>query len=312
VLPWDHLAPEGLRDFLRAERERALAAEVTEPCDPTGCPACGQCEDYAVNGEAPPAIERRPSYHSASAATGKVRVEFSKFGKMKYLPHLSLMRTFHRALRRAGIPVAYSQGHTPHPRIQLGPPLPLGYEGDREYVDIETHSVISPAELAEKLGESLPGGLEVQRAVAVPLRGPSLFEIVTLQTYRVVIPKGHLPRDSAGDWLLNRIMEPAHLFIERTRKGKTKRIDLKPAVARAEIIGESDSEIDLVLALRRKDGSSPRPNDVLRTACGFAGQEEFAWKITRTANLTATEEPLSSPMDSPPAEKKKKVLTSRR
>jgi radical SAM-linked protein len=228
---------------------------------------------------------------------GKVRLEFAKYDRMKYLPHLSLLRTFHRALRRAKIPVAYSQGHTPHPRIQPGPPLPIGYEGDREYVDIETSIPFNPAEFARRLNATLPDGLEIRRAAAVPVKSRALFDVIDIQTYRVILPKEHLSPEGSADWILTRLRSDDDLVMERIRKGKLRTVNLRPAVARVELTGENDTEIEILLTLRRINGSAPRPGDVVRIAGGFEKDKEFAWKITRTANHVTEDEELKSPLD---------------
>jgi radical SAM family uncharacterized protein/radical SAM-linked protein len=311
-LPWDHLSPRDLKSFLAQERDRSLEALSSPACDPVDCPSCGICEDYPLMEEGEAVLEHRERTAVPISAPSKIRLEFAKHGRMKYLPHLSLIRTLNRAFRRAGIPVAYSQGHTPHPRIQAGPPLPLGYEGDREYLDVEVARVFNPAELAQRLTDCLPEGLEVRRAVNLPHKGRSLFDIIDLQTYRVVMPKGALPAEDPGSWILSRILDAEELPLERTRKGKVKRVDLRPSVARAELIGESDEDIELLLSLHRSGGSAARPGDLLRIAGGFTREEEFSWKITRTANMVVQDGKWYSPIDLPKEAQRKKIPIFRR
>jgi hypothetical protein len=130
--------------------------------------------------------------------------------------------------------------------------------------------------------------------------------------YRVVVPKRQLPAEAPGEWLPSRILNAEKILVERTRKGKTKILDLRPFVAKAEIIGESDEEVELLLSLRRTGGSAPRPSDVIRVACGFTGDEEYEWKIARTENLTSQEGLWYTPIDLPKEKKKRKTLTCRR
>jgi len=312
-LPWDHLTPPDLKEFLMEEHRRALQAVPSPACDPADCPSCGLCEDYPMAGEEDATLpeETRGAPVPAPVA-GKVRLEFAKYGRMKYLPHLSLLRTFHRALRRAKVPVAYSQGHTPHPRIQPGPPLPIGYEGDREYIDVETSTVFNPAEIARRLNATLPDGLEIRRAAAVPLKSRALFDIIDLQTYRVILPKEHLPSDGPAEWVLTRLRSDDDLIMERIRKGKLRTLNLRPAVARVELTGESDTEIEILLTLRRVNGSAPRPGDVVRIAGEFEKDKEFSWKITRTANHVTEDEEWKSPLDLTNQTRRTKTASCRR
>jgi len=312
-LPWDHLTPADLKEFLMEEHRRALLAVPSPACDPTDCPSCGLCEDYPM-----PAEEEETAAGAGGGApapapvAGKVRLEFAKYDLMRYLPHLSLLRTFHRALRRAKIPVAYSQGHTPHPRIQPGPPLPIGYEGDREYIDVETSTVFNPAEIARRLNATLPDGLEIRRAVAVTVKSRALFDIINLQTYRVTLPKEHLPGDRPGEWILDRLRSGEDLIMEKVRKGRVKTVNLRPAVAKAELSCESDTEVEILLTLHRVDGSAPRPGDIFRIAGGFEKEKEFEWKITRTANYVAQDEQWNTPINLPNQKNRTRTVTCRR
>jgi radical SAM family uncharacterized protein/radical SAM-linked protein len=312
VLPWDHLAPPELKAFLLEEHRRSLEAIASPACDPTDCPACGMCEDYPLNDDEEPVIEPAAAATETAAVRGKIRLEFAKYGSMKYLPHLSLLRTFHRAFRRARIPVAYSQGHSPHPKIQAGPPLPIGFEGDSEYLDIELATLITPAEAARMLAEELPAGLDLKRAVAVPLKGRSLFDMIGLQTYRVVLPKERLPEKDPGGWLIARILEAEELTMVRTRKGKTRTIDLRPSVSGAEQIGESEEDIELLLTLLRTGGGASRPDDVIRIAGGFDAGEEFSWHITRTTNKVLQEGQWHTPIALPREPAKRRIPICKR
>jgi len=311
-LPWDHLSPRGQKEFLAGERGLSLEAVATPACEPLDCPACGQCDDYPVMEDGEPVIEHRITPPGRMPAPSTIRLEFAKYGTMKYLPHLALIRTLHRAFRRAGIPVMYSQGHTPHPRIQAGPPLPMGYESDREYIDVEVSKVFSPADLARTLSAALPEGIEIRGAVAVTRKGRSLFEMIDLQVYRVVMPKESLPDGDPGTWIVSRILDAEELPLERTRKGKVKVIDLRPSVARVELIGESDSEIELLLSLHRTDGSAARPGDLLRVAGGFTQETEYSWRITRTANMVLQDGKWHTPTDLPKEPQRKRIPTFKR
>jgi radical SAM family uncharacterized protein/radical SAM-linked protein len=311
-LPWDHLAPPDLKTFLLEEHRRSLEAAASPACDPTDCPACGICEDYPVSDDEEPIIEPAAAPTEAAAVPGKIRLEFAKYGPMKYLPHLSLIRTFHRAFRRAHIPVAHSLGHSPHPKMQAGPPLPIGFESDGEYLDVELATLITPAEVMRMLAEELPAGLQLKGAISVPLKGRSLFDMIGLQTYRVVIPKEGLRSESPGAWIIARILEAGELILVRTRKGKTKNIDLRPSVSAVEQIGESEKDIEILLTLLRSGGGAARPDDVIRIAGGFEAGEEFSWHITRTANKVLQEGQWHTPIALPREPVKRKIPICRR
>jgi radical SAM-linked protein len=232
-----------------------------------------------------PAAPAAPQPAAPPALGDRLRLEFAKFGALRYLSHLALARAVQRLFRRAEVPLAFSQGHSPHPKIHFGPPLPLGYDGDAEYLDFETAEPVDPAALLARLAATAPRGLEVRRLVRVPARAKSLFDLVALQVYRVTLPKEGLPGPDPGAWLTGRIMDAPELLASRERDGVVKTRDVRPLVRRAEIIGESEDEIEVRLELRRIGDASARPDEVLRAAGGFPAGEEFRWRITRTANL---------------------------
>jgi radical SAM-linked protein len=185
------------------------------------------------------------------------------------------------------VPLAFSQGHSPHPKIQFGPPLPVGFEGEAEYLDFETAEPVDPAALLPRLAAAAPRGLEMRALARVEPRGRSLFELIALQVYRVTLPKERLPGTDPGGWLVDRILRAAELPVQRERDGVTKTRDVRPLVHGAEVIGESDETVELRLELRRVGDASARPDEVLRAAGCFPAGEEIRWRIARTANLVA-------------------------
>jgi hypothetical protein len=127
----------------------------------------------------------------------------------------------------------------------------------------------------------------VRALVRVPPRARSLFDLIALQVYRVVLPKERLPAAEPGAWLVERIMQAAELSVRRERDGVVKTRDVRPLVRAAEVIGESEESLELRLELRRVGDASARPDEVLRAAGGFPAGEEIWWRIARTANLVA-------------------------
>jgi radical SAM-linked protein len=104
----------------------------------------------------------------------RLRLRFSRGEELKYISHLDLMRLWERALRRAGIPIAYSEGFSPHPRISLAAPLPVGVTSEAELMDIVVKKVVSPYFFIQNTKQQLPQGIEVFEVLQVPLTLPSL------------------------------------------------------------------------------------------------------------------------------------------
>ena len=118
-------------------------------------------------------------------AVQRLRLRFSRGEELKYISHLDLMRLWERVLRRAGMPVAYSEGFSPHPRISLAAPLPIGVTSGAELMDIVAKKTVSPHFFMQNTKPQLPRGLEVIEIVQVPLTAPSLQSQTQSIDYRV-------------------------------------------------------------------------------------------------------------------------------
>jgi len=113
-----------------------------------------------------------------------------------FLAHLDLARAMERAVRRARVPVALTQGFNPHPRLAFAAPLPVGVTGRREVLEIWLDEVIGAGELADRLNSSLPAGLQVLRAREVAAGAPSLMSMVDGAWYAMTLETG----DGAARW----------------------------------------------------------------------------------------------------------------
>lgn len=185
----------------------------------------------------------------------RVRIRYSVAGKIRFLSHRDVARVLERAIRRAGIPVAYSQGFSPRPKVQYGLALSTGYESDGEYIDIELdHDRPGPRDadaIASVLAPCLPNGLVVQAAAAVPPGQPSLQDSVEATAWEVLVehpdPEGLAAR--AAEMLASETYE-----IEIVRKGKQVREDLRPLLGHLEVL----PAIDEPTLLRVELGTKPR------------------------------------------------------
>ncbi|HXX81352.1 MAG TPA: TIGR03960 family B12-binding radical SAM protein, partial [Thermodesulfovibrionales bacterium] len=189
VLPWDGIESGVRKEFLWKEFQKALSCEMTADCRKM-CHACGlKCTDVyktpspeaGCQGRTLEILpERRqqvpPAMRNHSLVPGKIRVRvlFSKTGDLRYLSHRELMTAIIRAMRRADIPVAYSQGFHPSPRVSFGPPLSVGMGGKREYFDMELRPGLRINGMRETLNGLLPEGLSVHDMRLIPEEEPSL------------------------------------------------------------------------------------------------------------------------------------------
>lgn len=162
-----------------------------------------------------------------TAPAPRVRIRFTKLGRVRFLGHRDLARLWERTLRRAGIPVAYSQGHAPRPRLAFGLALGVGDESYAEYLDVlldvEATSVAGP-ELCERLSGLLPAGLDAVGAV-VPAPGTeSLQQAVVACSWRIEVPDADIDDLSAR---VDAAMSAPSLPVERVVKGRPTTRDLR-------------------------------------------------------------------------------------
>ena len=123
---------------------------------------------------------------AASAPVGRVRLTFSKEGALRYIGHLDLVRMWERAFRRARLPLAYTLGFTPHPRLTFAAPLALGATSEGELLDVYLREALTTDELVERIAAELPAGCAVRSAAALAVEGPPLTGLTRWAAYTVL------------------------------------------------------------------------------------------------------------------------------
>lgn len=193
----------------------------------------------------------------------KVRLRFAKLGKIRFISHRDVARIWERALRRAELPVAYTEGFSPRPKLSFGLALPTGHESLGEYLDVDLASVAGPSidvvELPARLDPCLPVGLDAQGAAVIEPGTPSLQQAVTSCTWRIEVVGASADRLAS---LVEAALVAEELPITRIRKGREEQIDLRPTVLSAEVAGPTDRGAALVAELATQPRSA-RPSDLL-------------------------------------------------
>ncbi|MEB3155829.1 MAG: TIGR03960 family B12-binding radical SAM protein [Cyanobacteriota bacterium] len=176
-LPWDHLDSGVDKAWLAADLKRALAAAEVPDCSFAACSHCGVCGPelgHNIVLPPPPVPPAHPPRKPPSARVRRLRFGFRKTGSLAWISHLDTVRLLDRSLRREGLPVSFTGGFHPMPRLQLALPLPLGVEGTGEWLDLEFCEPVEPEEMRERWQRQLPADLHLLSAVVVPVAGPSL------------------------------------------------------------------------------------------------------------------------------------------
>ena len=192
----------------------------------------------------------------------KLRLRATKLGKIRFTSHRDLARVWERALRRAELPVASSQGFTPRPRISFGLALPTGAESIAEYVDVDLAEDLAAEDvsgLPATLTSLLPDGFDVLAAAERPPTGGSLQEVVTSCTWELWAPMLDVRHHRDACLLL----DAASLPLDRERKGKRSADDVRPLILDLRVSSETNGRL---IADTATTGRGLRPSELARLA----------------------------------------------
>ena len=255
TLPWGHIDKGQSTEHLIAERQRTSAETFSRPSTTAPpidtAPVASASDDSAQWGRG----KKKVAAKSTAAPTkNRLRLRWGKSARYRYMSHLDNLRLLERVLRRAGTPVQYSQGFNPTMRLSFGPPLPLGFTSEAEYLDITLETNLLPYML-DDIKKRLPDGLEILEARVVYGQAGSLTSLINRVVY--TIPISFWSDVSALQSQIDRIMAGDTAIIERDTKEGIKTMDIKPAVF--------DLCIDagnLLLTLGVGEVGYARPNEV--------------------------------------------------
>jgi radical SAM-linked protein len=267
-LPWDHIFVGLIKDFLLREYRRAEAGQVSPDCQFAGCLECGlDCPPRQ-----PPIASRPLSIKQLSWCEGertaperiRIRFRFQKGEEARFLSHLEILRSFARAVRRAGIPIAYSQGFHPQPRLRIAWALPVGVCGEAEWGEMELEGRRPLSQIEETLSRHLPLGLDLLEAEEVPKSSPSLELTFSEASYEISLEDKAAVELGLHNPLLfspaspQAFLREATLMARTQRKGRQILIDLKPLIVEFRLReGQGLPSWQLILRLRREGGIHP-------------------------------------------------------
>jgi len=257
-LPWDHIDSRVDKTFLKTEWESALNGEHTPDCRYGACCGCGVCDFTQLQPRVYEALEevvekKAPASSITAPGYKRVKICYDKKDQAGYFGHLELKNIFFRAIRRAGIPVKYSEGFHPMPRASFENPLPIGMESEEEAFILTVSDTVKPYLLRDRLNAHLPRGLSVHTCY---LAGKKLSSQLPVRiSYRVELQRGGF--DSAS---LERFHDREQWAVSRkTKKGKTKSIDLKEMIETIYI----ESPNVLEMSIHSEPGKTLRPAEVI-------------------------------------------------
>jgi radical SAM-linked protein len=206
----------------------------------------------------------------------RLRIRYAKRGRLRFTSHRDFSRAFERAVFRAHIPMAYSSGFNPHPRISYAGAAPTGSASEAEYLEIALAEEVDPASVHAALDEALPDGLDVLEVVVS--RGGSLSDRLEASHWRLTLPG--VAGDGAAE-AVTKFLATAEVEVQRMTKKGLRTFNCRDAVVSltshvGEVSGQECAILDVVL---RHGTPSVRPDDIL------AGLREVAGLDVGTAPL---------------------------
>ncbi len=303
-LPWDFIDTGINKQWLKEDLQRALEAATVPDCSFEGCSHCGVCGvGFGHNVVVPPLPipEFVGQFEPDQRRSQRLRVWMGKMGEMALVSHLDLMRLLDRAIRRASIPITFTGGFHPSPRIIPANALPLGTTSSGEIVDFELTEAIEPALFQAKLAAQLPPDMPIYRVKAVSIKAPASAQIlekaeylitvdVVDQTDRIDQTVVDRPQISTDDWQtwIKAIQAADEIWFEQTTKsGKVQMINLRDRLFELEMV-ESDRQTTVrYVGSCRNDGTMLRPDHLVYMLEQAAQKELRLLRIHRNHLLLA-------------------------
>ncbi|MDY6987360.1 MAG: TIGR03960 family B12-binding radical SAM protein [Thermodesulfobacteriota bacterium] len=280
-LPWDHIDSGVTKTYLKEEWEKAMAGAFTPDCRQGDCNLCGVCDLEVIKPvtfepESAVTTTPIPQKKAQPPLFKKLQVSFAKQGPARYFGHLELMKIFMRALRRAKIPMRFSEGFHPAPKISFESALPVGIESTREHFFLEVPLHVQKSSLMDRVNEELPEGLTITGCTDAPKHGPK--QGPSPSRYTVTLKEEAFSEQKLNDFVKSNTWP----LTKTNRKGRTKTVDLKEVVAGLRMVSASTMQ----MTLHHQSGAHASCKDALSAIFGLSDRA--------LAHATIIKEPASA------------------
>jgi radical SAM family uncharacterized protein/radical SAM-linked protein len=297
-LPWDHLDTGIDKKWLQDDLKNALAAAVVPDCSFDGCSHCGVCGPELGHNVviAPLPIptfvgDGKPD----SQRVQRLRLRFGKLGTMALVSHLDLLRLLDRALRRAALPISFTGGFHPSPRIAIAQALSLGVTSQDEIMDCELATAMSATDFRDRLAEQLSSDLPLYSVEELDLKAPAASQLMREAAYELTLAVTQPDlKPFAWEQAIQQILDQHEIWYEQTQKsGKTKTVNLRDRLLDLNL-QPTDGDVPLsgrmTLTYRGHclfDGTSLKPSHVVWMLEHAIGYEVQLLKTHRRALILA-------------------------
>ncbi|HHV93469.1 MAG TPA: DUF2344 domain-containing protein [Firmicutes bacterium] len=220
----------------------------------------------------------------------RIRARFTKEEPVRFISHLDLARTVERAVRRTGLPIMYTQGFNPRPKIAFGSALAVGITSSAEYVDMDFGCEVEVDEFLNAMNENLPAGIRFKEAKAFSSDAAPLMSVIDRAHYLI---SGEVMQAGVLSPIVERILDSGELWVDRPGKKQTRRINIRPWIFALEVLEEGAGRASLSLLVQTGSGGNVKPEEIA---------EQFPWaarqpRIHRCGLFIARGSELLSPLD---------------
>ncbi|NCR55159.1 MAG: TIGR03960 family B12-binding radical SAM protein [Microcystis aeruginosa L211-07] len=275
-LPWDHLDTGIDKKWLEEDLKRALDAATVPDCSFEGCSHCGVCSvDFGHNIviEAPPIPAFAGHFQPNQERAQRIRVWFGKIGEISLVSHLDLVRLFDRVVRRAAIPISFTGGFHPGPRISIANALSLGATSSGEIVDFELTKVMDLETFKQQLRAQLPADLPVYQVEEIPLNAPAATRLLEKAEYLLTFNSEGIDCQQWQNWI-EAIKQATVMEREKTTKsGKKVTINLREQLYELELKTVDNQAVLCYVGSCRNDGTLLQPDHIVEMLERVSGQE---------------------------------------
>ncbi|EPR09309.1 TIGR03936 family radical SAM-associated protein [Ruminiclostridium papyrosolvens] len=229
-----------------------------------------------------------------------IRVKFKRGDEVKFISHLDLMKVFERAIRRARLPIAYSQGFNPHPGMVFGLPLGVGVTSEAEYGDFEiTDDEMSPQEFADRLNLQLPKGIEVLSAKK-KVSKQNIMATIAASEYIVIVGT---PAESSQKTLkaaIDKYLSQEEIVVKKRTKNGVKDTDIRGMIFDLNFELQPCGTFNIIRFTALVSAGSKanlKPDLLIESLCGYLGIEYEIDRIHRTKLFVRSQDQLLDPME---------------
>ena len=284
VLPWDHLHCGVDRTFLEQEYRKSLERVYTPDCRTNNCQKCGLCDFKTlrpvVNTPEPARVEAKVLLNDRLAGQQQqqtvfsYRVHYSRLDEARFLGHLEVLQLIFRVLHRTGLPVLFSQGYNPSPRVSFSQALPVGVESHVEFFDMDLGRPLSrPAEVIAALNQQMPDFMTVTAVDLVEKQAPT----TNLISYTMILPVAVVDDDVSKH--IAEFLATDTFIVERIRKRKRRQLDLRPLVNRLEYT-DGELQVDLI---HPHNAAGTNPREVLEQILRLTREQALLARIFKNS-----------------------------